>query len=519
MRDDALRLAVGMAAMAASWLIPRRIAAARLEAPAAVALDLMPALLAAALLLLASARPLFSGGVVLALGAGFAFADGTKRKTLREPVILSDMAEIEHLFTHPHLYLPFAGSTVMIAGAVAGIGAAAALLLVTPPLWAPAPGPALGCLLVLTAAGWALGREPLLSTAAGRLKRLRPTGDPLADAARLGPFAVLLVYGIIARAERSSRRKRMSALPAPALVRREAATPVVLVQCESFFDARRISPIVPHDMLAGLDACRQNATHGLLDIPAWGANSTRAEFAVLTGIDSDELGYDRFNPYHAFARAPVVSLASQLRAVGNRTICLHPFVRRFYRRDRTIPALGFETFLGREALGGSRRPPYRSDPELARQIVRILDAAGPRSFIFVVTIANHGPWCAQEGSSEPRRPRLAEPLDFPGSASLQRYLAGLAGSDEMLGYLLEELGPTRRDAVFGFYGDHLPSLPEAFDHFGFGDRASDYVLVDGAMSGSRRLDLAAHFLPWMILERLKSRGAMVPTSPALGGIT
>ena len=41
----------------------------------------------------------------------------------------------------------------------------------------------------------------------------------------------------------------------------------------------------------------------------------------------------------------------------------------------------------------------------------------------------------------------------------------------MLGILLEDTGARRDNAVFGFYGDHLPSLPDAFDYFGFDDWA------------------------------------------------
>ena len=58
------------------------------------------------------------------------------------------------------------------------------------------------------AAGAVLAREPALGGAAKLLRRLDPSGEPFADAARLGPFAMLLVYGIIARAERAARRRR-----------------------------------------------------------------------------------------------------------------------------------------------------------------------------------------------------------------------------------------------------------------------------------------------------------------------
>ena len=433
------------------------------------------------LLLLATGRPMFTGLVLLGLGGGFALADQAKREAVREPVVFSDMSELRHVFTHPHLYLPFAGPGLVIGGALTAIGFGIGLLVFRPGSWQPEPLLAALLLLAVWAAGWGLSCEPGLGKAAAVLRRLRPTGEPFADAARLGPFATLLVYGIIARAERTQRRAHCAPLPAPALRNGAAATPVVVVQCESFFDARRLSSHIPDDLLRGFDAClQQGATHGRLDVSAWGANTMRAEFAVLTGIPEDRLGYDRFNPYHAFARAPLASLASHLRGQGYRTVCLHPFDRGFFRRDLTLTALGFEIFLGRDTLGGSRRPPYRSDPDLARQVISVLDAEGPRTFIFVITMGNHGPWQEVGAEIAPALRGLFDTADLPQGGSLLRYLDGLARSDEMLGILLDELGPRRRDTVFGFYGDHLPSLPRAFGHFGFDDWASDYVLVDGA---------------------------------------
>jgi hypothetical protein len=518
MAGEALQLAGGAAAMLSAWLIPRHVAGARIMALPAVVFDFLPVAVAAALLLIVSGRPLFSGAVLLALGSGLALADWAKRRALREPVVFSDLSELEHLFTHPHLYLPFAGPALVIGGALAAMASAIGLLALTPALWPPQPGLILVSIAIVYGAGWALSREPMLSLAAAGLRRLRPSGEPLADAARFGPYAVLLVYGVIARAERARRRAPFRPLPAPAPRSNTAAAPVVLVQCESFFDARRISPQIPKSLLAGFDACVQHgATWGRLGIAAWGANTMRAEFAVLTGIPEERLGYDRFNPYHAFGRVPIASLASHLRAEGYRTLCLHPFDRRFFRRDLTMPALGFDAFFGRETLGGSRRPPYQSDPELARQVVRILDAEGPRTFIFVVTMGNHGPWSDDGTPIDPALQRLFDPTDFAEAGALLRYLAGLARSDEMLGILLDELGPRRHDAVLGFYGDHLPSLPLAFDHLGFGDWASDYVLVDGTASRPLRLDLPAHRLPREILDRLEARGAIKRASiSALG---
>lgn len=371
----------------------------------------------------------------------------------------------------------------MIGGAVAAVLAGLGLLVAEPALAAPHPLAALVAFGLVAGALWAVAHEPWLGRAARALNRLNPSGEPFADAARLGPVAILLVYGIVARAERAARQARLA--PAPAVVTAERGRPVVLVQCESFFDARRALPGLPRDILAGYDAACAAGTYGSLDVPAWGANSTRAEFAVLSGIAESGLGYDRYNPYHALTRAPIASQVWRLRAAGYRTLCLHPFDRRFYRRDRAMPALGFDEFLCRQTLGGSSAPPYMSDPDLAGHILRILDQTEPRTFIFAITMGNHGPWQRK-------------------GAEIDCYLDGLAGSDAMLRILIEGLADRHPDAVLGFYGDHLPSLPLGVD-----DWRSDYAIWTQG-GESRRQDLAAHEL-----GRLVANLALLPREPAL----
>jgi phosphoglycerol transferase MdoB-like AlkP superfamily enzyme len=507
--SELLQATVGIMLMLAAWLIPRHIANARMAGLPAVLLDLSPVLLVAGLLLTATGRPIFTGLALVSLGAGFALADRTKREALREPIVFSDISELPHVFTHPQLYLPFAGAGLVIGGALATIVLAVAFLSVEPLLWEPDALLIVALVAVVCAAGWVISREPALSTAAAAIRRLGPIDEPFADAERLGPFAILLVYGIIARAERNARRVRHAPPPAPALVSAAAAVPLVIVQCESFFDARRVSPSVPEDLLPGFDDClRHGATFGRLEVASWGANTTRAEFAVLTGIPERDLGYDRFNPYHAFARAPVASLAWRLRNEGYRTLCLHPFDRGFFRRDLTLKALGFEDFLGRESLGGSSRPPYRSDPDLAHQVLRVLEEVGPRTFIFVITMGNHGPWSEAGPPIDTHLRQRFDTAGVPQGGQFLRYLDGLARSDEMLRILSEGLGPRGHDGVLSFYGDHQPSLPQAFGHFGFEEWASDYILVDSVASSARRLDMPADHLPRVILDRLYERNAV-----------
>jgi hypothetical protein len=509
--SEALQIAVGGVLALAAWLIPRRVADTRAARSPALLVDLLPVLLTGSLVLTATGRPIFTGVVLISLGAGFALADRTKREALREPVVFSEMSELPQVFTHPHLYLPFAGSALVIGGAIVAIAVCIALLSFEPGLWEPDPLLTLSYGGLVAAGAWLISRNPALGAVAAALRELGATGEPFSDAATLGPFAMVLIYGVIARAERAARRGRHAPPPLPALGRARAAgaVPLVLVQCESFFDARRLSRLVPVGLLSGYDACcDRGATFGRLEVPGWGANTMRAEFAVLTGIPESDLGYDRFNPYHAFARAPIASLVWRLRSQGYRTVCLHPFDRSFFRRDLTLPALGFETFLGIESLGGSRRPPYYSDPELAYHVLRVIEAEGPRVFVFAITMGNHGPWREAGTPIDPELRRNFDATSLPQGGELLRYLDGLRRSDEMLQILRSGLPQRHREGVLAFYGDHLPSLPHAFRHFGFEEWGSDYVVWHGAASPARQLDLPADRLPRIIIEALHATGAI-----------
>lgn len=517
--SGALHIAVGGLLALGAWLLPRHVAKAGADSTPALLLDLLPVLLAGSLVLTATGRPIFTGALLFSLGAGFALADRTKRAALREPVVFSEMSELRHVFTHPQLYLPFAGPALVMGGAAAAMALCIALLSFEPGLWEPDPLLFLFYGGVIVAGIWLMSREPTLGTAAAALRELGATGEPFRDAATLGPFAMVLTYGVVARAERAARRARHAPQPAPApgRARVQPAVPLILVQCESFFDARRLSPMIPQALLSGFDACCvDGGTFGRLDVPGWGANTMRAEFAVLTGIPESELGYDRFNPYHAFARAPIASLVWHLRSQGYHTVCLHPFDRSFFRRDLTLPALGFQSFLGIETLGGSRRPPYYSDPELADHVLRMLDLEGPRVFIFAITMGNHGPWREAGLPINPELRRNFDAIGMPQGGELLRYLDGLRRSDEMLQILLTGLQRRHGEGVLAFYGDHLPSLPNAFRHFGFDEVGSDYVVWRGSATDMRQLDLPAHRLPRVIVDALRATGAIDGQgSPAL----
>jgi phosphoglycerol transferase MdoB-like AlkP superfamily enzyme len=195
----------------------------------------------------------------------------------------------------------------------------------------------------------------------------------------------------------------------------------------------------------------------------------------------------------------VSSLAWRLRDRGYRTICLHPFDRRFFRRDIAMPNLGFDEFLGPERfVGAARTGLYVTDVEVARRTVDLLASEGPNLFVFVITMENHGPWTGKTGAGDSGQPGLA--VGSPGAA-LRQYLDGLRSTDRMLALLT----PAFRNAgrgLLGFYGDHLPSLPTVFDALGFSDPRTDYFIWHPERGPSEQRDLAAHQLPDAVLARV-----------------
>src|SRR5260370_6822868 len=105
--SEALHIVVGCVLALGAWLLPRRVAKARTDSRPAILLDILPVLLAGSFVLTATGRPIFTGALLISLGAGFALADRTKREGLREPGGFSAMSSPRHVFPHPPPHPPF----------------------------------------------------------------------------------------------------------------------------------------------------------------------------------------------------------------------------------------------------------------------------------------------------------------------------------------------------------------------------------------------------------------------------
>jgi len=493
-----IHLLAGIAISLSTWLGLRRMVAAWPfgsepdVAARTLVIDAFPCLAGFCLFLAPTGRPILSGLTVMCLGIGMGLADRVKRNVLGEPVVFADRAELIEVVRHPRLYLAFIGTARMIIGTVAILLAIFWAVHLEPPLWPVGILSFLSLALLSAVVGRLLfvipSQEPLRGRLARFYERLRPSRDPLLDSARFGLLATCIMHATLARAERPERQRRAQAKVWPAL---PANGPILIVQGESFVDAARLDPALA-DHLPNFARLRREAVQqGRLSVPCWGANTIRSELAVLTGLGGDDIGLDRFNPYEHFARVALPSLAHQARVAGYRTICIHPYDADFYYRDKVMPLLGFDQFIGIEGFkNAERKGPYVSDVAVAECVARHVRDHGPHVLVFAITMENHGPWDGEHEALPPAE--LPEPWrTLPEATEIGRWLKHLQSTDAMIPILRDAIAAVGSPGWLVFYGDHQPSLTGPFQAPDANDRRSDYAIWGSAAAAGEARDIAA----------------------------
>ena len=445
-------------------------------------------LMAWAVVLLIVRRPVFALLLVLAGQFLVIQVNNAKYRALREPFLFSDFGIFSQTLTHPRLYLPFLGvGRIFLAAAGGAIAVAVGWFVESPATYfvAWAGGAAiLGLLLI--GIGWTASPRPSLT--------------PERDVAAHGLFTSVARYWLREKTIAPVRRTSLPKLPAASHDRPD----IVVIQSESFFDARRLFAGIKPDVLDNYDtACASAYMHGRLQVPAWGANTMRPEFCFLTGLASDTLDVHRFNPYRRVARRPIRALPAVLREAGYRTACIHPHPARFFRRDRAFPNLGFEHFMDiREFRNAKKRGPYTGDEAVTDKLLDGMKKAVSPMFYFAITMENHGPLHLEKVSEEEIKDYFT--VAPPQSCSdLQVYLRHLRNADEQLGRLRNALRARSRPYILVFYGEHLPSMPGVYDTLGFPDGRTDYFVDSTAGAEQQVVDLEIAELPRRILGLIR----------------
>ena len=202
---------------------------------------------------------------------------------------------------------------------------------------------------------------------------------------------------------------------------------------------------------------------GRLVVPSRGGGTADTEFDVLTANASRYLRNASY-AYRLLTR-PTEALPSILGKIGYRSFALHPGYRWFYNRQNVYPALGFSEAVFEDAFPeDAYLDIYIGEEAAFDKLLEMIDAyEEPDSpfFAFCLTIQNHA---AYEDRFLPEGTvnfHTNIPLDEKEENILSNYFAGLTDADEQLKRLADTLNGREEPFLLIYFGDHLPSLPQA----------------------------------------------------------
>lgn len=450
--------------------------------------------LAFALELMLFRRPYFAVANVLAIELLIVLVSNAKYQALKEPFVYQDFEYFLDAVKHPRLYLPFFGlPKALAAGGGYGIAlwmgltmeesvsAGTGVWLVS---FAELPaesrlisGVPLAAVLINTIF---LGLAGLLFATAGA-KRSAVTFDAGEDLGKIGLAASLWMYGRSERAAIDAFKAKAPFAVVPTektVIRCELLPDMVVIQSESFFDARKQFSILNSDLMPNFDLLKSEALqHGQLSVDAWGANTVRTEFGFLSGMRPMDIGVHRYNPYRRLATKGFPTLASYLRGSGYRTICIHPYFPSFYRRDQILPLLGFDEFISlKDFEGAPCVGAYVSDCAVAEKIEAVLaQRTSQPLYVHVITMENHGPLHWEEVGASDADSVLNNAMPA-GCEDLVAYARHLRNADTMLGMLRTTLIDRPWPASLCLFGDHVPIMSKVYAALGEPDGRTDYLL-------------------------------------------
>lgn len=220
-----------------------------------------------------------------------------------------------------------------------------------------------------------------------------------------------------------------------------------------------------------------NTASGKMAVSVYGGYTSNTEFEFLTGIPTALLP-SGYVPYLQCINGSTQSIASELTEIGYATGGIHPYFGQEYRRSEVYKFLGlqnntfgkdFSTEEGKEVIGdltlmGNNKNNFGSDLEYVRGFIsdrecynKILENVddnienGKKSFIFAVTIQNHGGY-SYEGDDF----KSEDYID--GSPEINQYLTCSSISSKAFAELTEKLKKYPEKVIVLMFGDHQPSI-------------------------------------------------------------
>lgn len=240
---------------------------------------------------------------------------------------------------------------------------------------------------------------------------------------------------------------------------------IIVIMNESFSDLSVINDFeTSEEYMPFFNSLEENTVKGQLFVSPFGGYTCNTEYEFLTGMSTGVLSA-RSAPYlqMMFNKLPY-SFNTHMKALGYRTIALHPYYADGWNRNVVYNYLSFDKFVSLENLTEYTEYPeyirgYVSDKSSYDAILNMLYEKDPdeRDFIFNITMQNHGSYDDDSFESEVFLENMNG--SYPEA---EQYLTLLKYSDEAFEYLLSSLKSFDEPTVVLMFGDHMPNIEREF---------------------------------------------------------
>ncbi|MDY5741563.1 MAG: LTA synthase family protein [Lachnospiraceae bacterium] len=279
---------------------------------------------------------------------------------------------------------------------------------------------------------------------------------------------------------------------------------IIAIMNESFADYDGFNGLTFNKPLAPFYQSLQgdNVIKGNMYVSIFGGGTVNTEYEFLTG---NSLAYlpTQAIPFQQFLSEPAPSLATEFKARGYETIAMHPYYESGYSRKTSWTNLGFDSLYFMDTYEpfdySDRLRGLISDEANYQEMLPILRQQDKPVFFFDVTMQNHGDYEADELTAVDTGLRINGLKEDEDRANV--YFNLVQHSDRALENLITELKSEDEPTVLVMFGDHQPSLGEAFLN---------------EMMGKDRKKTDEYQVPFLIWANFPLNKAGIPEKPVIG---
>ncbi|WP_459195511.1 LTA synthase family protein [Wukongibacter baidiensis] len=250
---------------------------------------------------------------------------------------------------------------------------------------------------------------------------------------------------------------------------------IVVIMSEAFWDpsvmkeVKFSSPPTPN-----INKLKPTSIYGYLESPTFGGGTANTEFELLTG-NSIHFFNSGYMVYPNEIKEPIIALPSILKNQGYTCKAIHPFKNWYWNRREVYKHMGFDEYISEEYLVD---PIYKgffiSDEYVTDLIIKELEASNDPTFIFAVTMQNHGPYDDNRYNGHTKDIDISAKVSSESLQILQTYTQGVYDADKALGKLIDYCNGLSKPTIVLFFGDHLPVLGKNYKVY----RETDFIQKD-----------------------------------------